>query len=136
MEKITVFEKEYATMVYYPDVKILHNTFHGQPTSEQFRESLDAGVGALEKYSGSKWLSDDLENKMAFVPEDQDWADNDWFPRMVKVGWKTWAMVVPREIKARINLIDIIDKNYDRGIRIEVFSQLDEALQWLIKVAE
>lgn len=136
MKKITVLEKDYATMVYYPEVKIVHNTFRGQPTSEQFRESLNAGVDALEKYGGSKWLSDDLENAAVFSPEDQDWADNDWYPRMVNAGWKTWAMVVPREIKARINLIDIIDKNLDRGIRIEVFSQTDEALQWLIKVTD
>ena len=133
MEQTTVFENECATMVYYPDVKIVHNTFRGQPTGEHFREALNAGVEVMKKYGGSKWLSDDRENQVIFSPEDQEWADNDWFPRMVQIGWKTWAMVVPQEVKAQINLIDIVDKIYERGIRVRVFSKLDEALQWLLK---
>jgi len=133
MEKTTVFENGCATMVYYPEVKVVHNTFRGQPTSEQFRSALDAGVETLKKYGGSKWLSDDRENPSVYSAEDRLWADDDWFPRMVKVGWKTWAMVVPQEVKAQINLIDIVDKIYERGIRVRVFSKLDEALQWLLK---
>jgi len=95
MEKTTVFQNECATLVYYPETHIVHNTFRGQPTGEQFREALNAGVEVMRKYGGSKWLSDDRENKVIFSAEDQEWADNDWFPRMTEVGWKTWAMVMP-----------------------------------------
>ena len=133
MEKTTVFQNDCALLVYYPEAKIVHNTFSGQPTGTQFREALNAGVEVMKKYGGTKWLSDDRENKVMFSPEDQEWADNDWFPRMVQVGWKTWAMVVPYEIKARFNLQEIVDKNFERGIRIAVFSELDEAFQWLLK---
>ena len=133
MEKTTVFQNDCAVLVYYPEAKIVHNTLSGQPTGTQFREALNAGVEVMKKYGGTKWLSDDRENKVIFSAEDQEWADNDWFPRMVQVGWKTWAMVVPYEIKARFNLQEIVDKNFERGIRIAVFSELDEAFQWLLK---
>jgi hypothetical protein len=133
MEKTTVFQNECATMVYYPEARIVHNTFRGQPTGKQFREALDAGVEMLKKYGGSKWLSDDRENKVVFSAEDQAWADNDWFPRMVEAGWKTWAMIVPHEVKARFNLKEIVERIFARGIKIMVFTDLDEALEWLIK---
>jgi hypothetical protein len=50
MEKIAVFENECSTMVYYPDTKIVHNTFRGQPTGKLFRDALDAGVATMKKY--------------------------------------------------------------------------------------
>jgi hypothetical protein len=78
-------------------------------------------------------LSDDRENKSVFSAEDQDWADNDWFPRMVEVGWKSWAMVVPNEMKARLNVKEVIEKIFARGIKVMVFTNLDEALEWLKK---
>lgn len=134
MEKIDVFKNENATLVYYPELKIVHNTFRGQPTGKQFREALNAGVEIMKKYGSTKWLSDDRENQVIFSDEDNEWADNDWFPRMKEIGWKTWAMVVPEAVAARDLLVDIIDKNYERGIRISVFVDLDEALKWLSEV--
>ena len=134
MEKTIVFQSETATMVFYPVVNIVHNTFRGKPTGQDFREALDAGVKVMKEHGATKWLSDDRENEVVFSPEDHEWADNDWFPRMKKNGWKTWAMVVPEFVKARLNVKEIIDKNYDRGIRIAVFTDVNEALQWLIKV--
>jgi hypothetical protein len=134
MEKIVIFENENSKMVCYPDLKIVHNKFVGSPTGKQFREALEAGIGAMEKYECTKWLSDDSENMAQFAPEDHIWADNDWFPRMQEVGWKTWAMVVPNEIMGRLNVKDIVEKNVQRGIRMAVFSDLDKALGWLVQI--
>jgi hypothetical protein len=134
MEKIDVFQNENAKMVYYPELKIVHNTFHGKPTGKQFREALDAGVEVMKKYGSTKWLSDDRQNQAQFSEEDNEWADSVWFPRMQEVGWKTWAMVVPESVAARDNVVDIIDKIYDQGVRISVFVDLDEALEWLSKM--
>jgi hypothetical protein len=133
MEKKDVFQNECSTMVYYPELKIVHNTFRGQPAGKHFRDALDAGVETMKKYGSTKWLSDDRENKSVFSAEDQDWADNDWFPRMLEIGWKTWAMVVPNELRARLNVKEIIEKIFARGIRVMVFTNLDDALEWLKK---
>jgi len=43
-------------------------------------------------------------------------------------------MVVPEAVAARMNLIEIIDKIYDQGIRISIFTDLDEALKWLTEM--
>ena len=134
MKKITVFENECSTMVYYPDEKIIHNRFRGQPTGDIFRDALNAGVETMEKYGATKWLSDDLENKSVFSAEDDEWARLDWLPRMVKVGWKTWAMAVPEQTEARMNVKEIVENIFSRGVRVMVFTNIDEALEWLINV--
>lgn len=113
MKTIDVFQNENAKMVYYPELKIVHNTFHGKPTGKQFREALDAGVEVMKKYGGTKWLSDDRQNQAQFSAEDNRWADREWFPRMQEVGWKTWAMVVPESVAARDNVVEIIDKIFE-----------------------
>ncbi len=133
MEKSIVFQNETATTVFYPVVNVVHNTFRGKPTSENFREALIAGVDVMKEYGATKWLSDDRENEIGFSVEDDEWADKVWFPKMQEVGWTTWAMVVPNVVKARMNVKDVIDKIYERGVRIAVFTDLNEALQWLIK---
>ena len=133
MNKETVFKNAKATMVYYPNEKIIHNTFKGRPTGKEFRDALNAGVEVMKKRGGSKWLSDDREHQVDFTSDEQVWADTDWFPRMVEAGWKTWAMVVPTAVKDRMNVKEIIDKIYDQGIRVAVFTDVDEALDWLKK---
>ena len=136
MKKITIHQDENATLVYYPETKIVYNTFHKQTTSEVFRQVLNAGAEAMKKYGGTKWLSDDREHMAAFTPEDRDWADNDWYPRVVAAGWKTWALVVPRDLIARFNMKEIIEENFRKGIRIMVFSDPDEALKWLLTIKD
>ena len=136
MEKIDVFQNENAKMVYYPELKIVHNTFSGSPTGKQFREALDAGAEVMKKYGSTKWLSDDRENQVQFSDEDNQWADSVWFPKMLQVGWKTWAMVVPEAVAARDSLVEIIDNIFEQGIRISVFTDLDEALEWLSNVED
>jgi hypothetical protein len=71
---------------------------------------------------------------VVFSDEDNEWADQVWFPKMQNVGWKTWAMVVPQAVKARMNVREIIDKIHEQGVRVAVFSDINEALEWLIKV--
>jgi hypothetical protein len=32
-------------------------------------------------------------------------------------------------------MVDVVDKMFDRGIKVAVFSDFDEAFQWLLKMA-
>ena len=57
---------------------------------------------------------------------------NTWFPQAVKAGWKYWALVVPKDMMARMNLKEFVDSYYKQGLRIAVFSEPEEAMKWLI----
>ena len=98
--------------------------------SQEFRTVLNTGVDILEKHGATKWLSD--ERHMApLTPEETAWCMTDWFPRSVKVGWKFWALVVPNDIMSQINLTEFVNEYYEKGIRIMVFTDPEQAMEWL-----
>lgn len=91
---------------------------------------MNSGAELLEKHKAAKWLSDDRENS-ALSPEDTQWSMENWFPRAKAAGWKFWALVVPPDIMARMNLKEFVDSYYEQGLRIMVFSEPQEAQAWL-----
>lgn len=130
-----ILDNEYATLKYHPDTKIVHHVFHQEISGTKFREVLNAGVGALQENSAHKWLSDDRNNS-ALSDEDTEWSKTDWFPRARAAGWKFWALVVPPDLMARINLKEFVDTYYELGLRTMVFVEPEEAMEWLAKVSE
>jgi hypothetical protein len=130
MSKITIIRNEYATLEYHTDLKIIHHTFHKPIGNEKFRDVLNAGADTMKKYGAAKWLSDDRKN-MSLSPEDTEWSKKDWFPRAVESGWKFWALVVPQDILARMNMKEFVDEYYEKGLRIMVFNNPEDAMQWL-----
>lgn len=130
MSKITLIENEYASLVYLSDAKIIHHTFHKPIGGLNFREVLNTGAKTLEKHQASKWLSDDRANSV-LSPEDTEWSKTDWFPRAIKAGWKYWALVVPQNMLARMNMKEFVDSYFEQGLRIGVFIEPEEAMRWL-----
>lgn len=130
MPPITVINNEYATLVYQPEQKIVYHTFHKPLTSADFRLVLNTGAELFAKHHACKWLSDDRGNS-ALSPEDSEWAMKDWFPRVLQAGWKFWALVVPEDIMARMNLKQFVDSYFEQGLRIMVFTDPKEAMEWL-----
>ena len=128
-----VLDNEYATLRYYPGSKIVHHTFH-QPTSGQpFREVVTTGVALLRAHKAAKWLSDDRHN-LSLTPEDAEWARVNWFPCALEAGWKYWALVVPADFKARLNLGELVDEFSLQRLSIMVFTTPEEGLIWLSSV--
>lgn len=126
----TLIQNEFAVLVYYPTSKIVHHTFLKPISGPEFRDVLNTGIQTLEKYQAIKWLSDDRKN-LALPDEDTVWSKTDWFPRAVKAGWMYWALVVPEDFLAKINMKEFTDSYFDQGLHIAVFSKPEEALKWL-----
>lgn len=130
MPPITVIDNEFASLVVFPEEGIVHHTFKKVIGGEEFRNVLNTGTEMMRKYGGSKWLSDDRENS-ALSPEDTTWSMINWFPRAKAAGWKIWALVVPDNILAQMNLKEFVDSYYEQGLRIMVFVDPVEARAWL-----
>lgn len=129
-ETITIIQNEYATLVYHPDIKVVHHTFHKPIAGQAFRDVLSAGIKVMSEHKASKWLSDDRENS-ALPDDDVTWSKEDWFPRALEAGWKYWALVVPQDLMARMNMKQFVDSYIDQGLRVMVFSQPESAMEWL-----
>lgn len=129
-ERIALVDNEYITLDYLPDKKAIYHTVHKPIGGQVLRDALNLGTEALKKNGGCKWLSDDRKNG-PLPKEDAEWGWNDWNPRTIAAGWKYWALVVPQEVVSAGAMMPVINDLFKLGLRMMVFSDLEEAKEWL-----
>ncbi len=128
-----IIDNQHALLEFDPTTKIIHHKLYQTIDSETLRSVLMSGVDLLKSHHATKWLSDNRDIN-AHSPEDTEWINNQWLPAAVAAGWKYWALVVPDDFMARVNMTEFVDSFYAKGIRIMVFTDLDKAEQWLQKL--
>ena len=127
---MTVIDNDHASLWFHPRKKIVHHQFHQFVHGQYFREPLEKGAELFEKYGAKKWLSDDRGNG-ALSKEDSDWALGVWQPRVMKAGWKFWAIVMPEKVIGQMNMRQWAKTYSENGIEVQIFSDPDEAMAWL-----
>lgn len=130
MSAITIIDNDFATLWYHPDKKIVHHQFHKFIFGQAFRDVLTRGAEIFEQYGARKWLSDDTNNG-ALPKDDSEWALGVWQPRVMKAGWKYWAIVMPEKVIGQMNMRRWAKTYSEQGIEVEMFSDPDEAMRWL-----
>jgi hypothetical protein len=133
MPPTIVLDNEFVTMWYYPEDKIVHHQFHKFMYGQAFRDALSTGADIFEKNGARKWLSDDRANS-ALPQEDADWGRQNWTPRVMKAGWKYWALIMPEKMVGQMSMQRFIKEFGEQGVTVKVFSDPDEALKWLKSV--
>ena len=109
---------------------MVHHTIKGKLSSEEFRDLLTKGAECLEKNKATKWLSDDRKNG-PISPEDSTWGEVVWGTRVLKAGFKFWAIVVPVNAVGSLQMRRFANTYRDRHVTVEIFSDLQKALSWL-----
>jgi hypothetical protein len=133
MSTKTIVDNEFVTVWYHPEAKIIHHQFHKPAGGPSFRDALTAGAEVLEKNSAQKWLSDDVNNS-ALAAEDSEWAMNVWNARVMKAGWKFWAIVMPKKAMGQMNMKHFIKLYSDNGVTVQLYDNPEDALKWLESV--
>jgi hypothetical protein len=132
MPAMTIIDDANISMWYYPESKILHHQIHRFFCGKPFRDALNKGVEVFRKYGAHKWLSDD-RGIPALSKEDLEWGHKDWFPRVLKSGWKYWAIVMPEKVVGQITIKRLMEDYSAQGVTTRVFSSVNEAKDWLEK---
>ena len=132
MADITIIDNEYVTMKFLEDQKTIYHVVHQPISGQPLRDMLTTGLAALKKYGVSKWLGDDRKNG-PMSDEDRAWGDENISNRVVEAGWKYWALVVPEQLAAAGRMAPIIEANFDRGLRMMVFTTPEKAFEWLAR---
>lgn len=129
-DKATVFEDPKITVWCYPARGIVHHQIQGYVYGDLFRRALTSGAQAMRQHKGNKWLSDDRKNT-ALPPDDLDWVVNVWTPEALAAGWKYWALLAPEDHIGQMNIRRHVKAHAERGITIELFTTVEDALKWL-----
>jgi hypothetical protein len=65
------------------------------------------------------------------APEDREWSDKVWAPRVMKAGFKYWAIVVPSQAVAELQMKALRAKRQKQGLAVEMFETVEAAMAWL-----
>lgn len=130
--KTIIFDNEHATAWVDPSKKMVHHKIKKYTYGDALKELFVKTTEAFEQNNCTKWLSDDRENG-ALRPADRDWAYEFWAPKIIKAGWKYWAIILPNVVVGQMNMKQISEHYNKRGINVNFFTDETSAKQWLEK---
>jgi len=126
----TILDDEHATLWYHPEEKVIHHEIHRFMVPGVFERLLSRGAELMEEHGAVKWLSDDRSN-IVVSPEDLEWSNTTWFPRVQKAGFRFWAIVVPSQAVAGMQMKALRAKRQKQGVEVEMFESVEAAMEWL-----
>jgi hypothetical protein len=126
----TIIDSDRATLWYHPEASIVHHHFKKPAHGKEFREVLEVGLQVMKEHGATRWLSDDRNNS-ALNPEDSEWAEQVWSEAAIEVGGRHWAIVLPDYVVGKMAMAQYIAGGRRKGVNVRVFSDPDEALEWL-----
>jgi hypothetical protein len=129
-ERDLLLQNDHIALWYYPELKIVHHEMVATPCSEEFRELLSRGADALERFGAIKWMSDDRGNTL-LRPNDEEWADSEWLPRVLGAGFKYWAIVLPAAAIGKLNMRRLAHQHASHGIVSRIEAMPRPAFEWL-----
>ena len=130
MAVITIIDEAGRSLLFHQESKVVHHVIRGPLHGNDFRDLLARGAECMERYGACKWLSDDRESGV-IAPEDYEWGDRVWAPRVIRAGFRYWSIAVPSNAVGSMQMRRFAEEYRQRGVTVEVFSNVDTALAWL-----
>ncbi|HLZ95874.1 MAG TPA: STAS/SEC14 domain-containing protein [Candidatus Dormibacteraeota bacterium] len=102
----------------------------GGGTGADFYALLEAELRALRARSAQHLLAD-LRRQPPLDAEAQDFGDHEWLPRALAAGLKRFAIVVPDNRDAAVNVEDRLGSTARDQLEVGFFHSVDAAREWL-----
>ena len=123
-----LFENEYIQIRLIKKIKCIEYQWKKCPLNEHFIDLMEKVYRYINEHNCTK-LIPDLRNQDRLSEDIRNWAMSDWFPRLVRKGVRTYAIVNPNsDLTRRIN-----EKNprIINGITTVYFDDVTKARSWL-----
>lgn len=119
-----------VSITWDPDCEAVLVVWQGAGVAADFKALLPAEIAALKRHGSSKLLVD-CRLQGPLPREDQDWADAEWVPKAVAAGLRCFAVVLPDNREAAINLEDRLGRVKRPELQIAFFTSAPPARGWL-----
>jgi hypothetical protein len=108
-------------------LKVVRVGFHkGAP----FHTELEKILEELAAHGGYRQLNDFRKMKPV-APEDQDFINRDWLPRLVRAGLRRSAVLAPESAIAQMSLTAVVARVADVELNTNYFGDEQAAVDWL-----
>ena len=98
--------------------------------SKDFRLGLEKGLELVKKKATGKWLAD-MRNMGVLSQADQNWSNEDWFPRALAAGINRMALIVPSSTLSKMAVDAIMSKVEGTDLETAYFDDVEKAKKWL-----
>ena len=91
---------------------------------------LEKVLDLLRQRHASKLLAD-LTKLGPTDNQDLMWSETDWFPRCLKAGLKSTALIMPRSLAVHMAVDQITQRTDPKAVMRSLLGDVDEARTWL-----
>lgn len=123
-------ESAYLDIEYDPELDAVRMHWKQFVSGEPFRDGLDRGLELVREKGASNWYAD-LRELGAVDQEDQEWSNNEWFPRAIEAGLTNMAIVRPESVVAEMSVDRIMQEVEGTDLVTYNVDDPDEAREWL-----
>ena len=102
----------------------------GYANSAQFREGTERMLEELTRHKVHKVLGN-IRDMVLISAEDQQWLQDVFLPRAIHQGFKAIALVRPVHYFNKVAVESVAYKVQDESLKIRMFNELSEAIEWL-----
>ncbi len=124
------FDESYLTIQWDASIQCVVMQWKKFVEGESFRKGLDTGLKLVEEKHAKRWLAD-LRKLGVVTQEDQQWSNEDWFPRAINSSLQYMAIIVPENIIAKWSVDRIMTKVEGASLLTHYFDNTDKAMEWL-----
>jgi hypothetical protein len=124
------YQQDYLTARYDESLDAVLMEWHDFAEGEDFRDGLDAGLELVKSERAVNWLAD-LREMGTVTDADQEWSNNDWFPRALETDLSHMAIVQPESVVANMSVENIMQEVADGALTTHYFDNRPEAEEWL-----
>ena len=124
------FSKDYLDIYWEESIQCVIMQWKKFVKGEDFREGLNKGLELIKSKNSSRWLAD-MRHMQVLAVADQEWSNNDWFPRAISGGIRKMALVQPASALAKMGVKNVMSKVQDVQLETANFDNLEDAKKWL-----
>lgn len=129
-----IYDSEGGKIEWLSNGKVLVKTIKSFIRDQELRDFFNAGYEQVKKQNGKKWLSNNA-NLIVYKADDIDWINEDWLPRMLKAGWKYWAVIEPTKATGNVSMMSFLEFYKKQGITLKIFHTMEDAVAWIRPLA-
>ncbi|MFP4092757.1 MAG: STAS/SEC14 domain-containing protein [Cyclobacteriaceae bacterium] len=123
-------DENYLKISYDADAACVIMQWKSFATSEEFRHGLNEGLKLIQQKKATNWMAD-MRKMEAIDPEDEQWSNENWFPRALQAGINRMALVPSEDIFNSISVENIMASVAGTSLITHYFQHPDEAKAWL-----
>lgn len=124
------FTSDYLDIHYHDDINTVHLEWKTTPDSNEFKAGLNKGLELVKEKKAPNWIGD-VRQMGAITEEDQQWSNEDWFPRALHAGLKNMAVLVSDDIFNQMAVDEIMKKVPETELTQQYFDDIKKAKNWL-----